>query len=444
MRSDPMCNSRPVFIHDMEQWGVEDFFVTSKLTSQYFEDIFERTYAWPHFIDHRTFRDYGETKTSAVLLSGGTGSARVWRHKVDPILQRSFVTTCLPHLGHVKGKRTSRMVIGEEYARWLNRAWFSVTDGTIRGHLVKKHFEIPGSHCILVTDYIPVLENAGFQDMKNCLFVDENNVVEKIDYLLDNVDLLKTVAKNGYDLVQSRHTLRHRPQIWEWFNLNKYLQAGQKIVQVGLFDSLQAVDRNSHIDNFRLKANVLDQKLLKEGDRLLLDKKFNEAISIYKKCLYFCDYMPEAQLRIGLCLLHMGKAKEALSYISRPRIWREKVLGIAAIDPIEQAYLVLAVICLGKMSEAILLSEEIRKFSNPESMLVYRLSQLLQENAQKTGETYNNPAKFWPSVHNTPYQEINLWFFAVIDILSANKQDEVKKMALEHSNIFKTSYQTIF
>ncbi|MDP4361108.1 glycosyltransferase, partial [Escherichia coli] len=76
----------------------------------------------------------------------------------------------------------------------------------------------------------PALEAAGFTDMQNCVFADEHDILDKLDYLFQNPDELERITNAGYQLVHSRHTLKQRDQIFQWFNLYKNLKSNQKIV----------------------------------------------------------------------------------------------------------------------------------------------------------------------------------------------------------------------
>ena len=63
--------------------------------------------------------------------------------------------------------------------------------------------------------------------MQNCVFADENNLLDKLDYLFKNRDELHSITNAGYNLVHSQHTLKQRNQIFQWFNLYKSLEPNQ-------------------------------------------------------------------------------------------------------------------------------------------------------------------------------------------------------------------------
>lgn len=113
------------------------------------------------------------------------------------------------------------------------------------GEVVRKHFEIPRANACLLTERTAAVEAAGFVDMENCVFVDGQNVVERLDYLFAHPDEIRRITKAGYSLIHACHTLSHRLQIYQWFMLNKGLQFGEKIIQSGPFGDLTKVQRIS-------------------------------------------------------------------------------------------------------------------------------------------------------------------------------------------------------
>ena len=66
------------------------------------------------------------------------------------------------------------MIVGENYARMINRSHFVVGCGGASHTLVSKIFEIPGARSILVTQDTETIRDAGFVDGENCLFVATN------------------------------------------------------------------------------------------------------------------------------------------------------------------------------------------------------------------------------------------------------------------------------
>ena len=101
------------------------------------------------------------------------------------------------------------------------------------------------------------------------MFVDGQNVVERLDYLFAHPDEIRRITKAGYSLIHSCHTLSHRPQIYQWFMLNKGLRFGEKIIQSSPFGDLTKVQLSSRQESVHIVGEARDRVLLKQGDLLL-------------------------------------------------------------------------------------------------------------------------------------------------------------------------------
>ena len=240
--ADGWCGARAGFISDMDLWGIETFFTICVSTSEHTPDISDKLFIWPNFIDSNLYRDYGENKTIPVLLTGQTGGLYPWREKISKVISNNFPHLALPHLGYESS--SSQMIYGQRYARAINASWFGPACGTVAKDIIRKQFEIPGSKSCLITERTPSIEAAGFADMKNCVFADEKDVVDKINYLFNNLEKLKEITNAGYNLVHSRHTMKQRDQIFQWFLLNKNLKTEDKIIQSNPFEPFQVVRKS--------------------------------------------------------------------------------------------------------------------------------------------------------------------------------------------------------
>src|SRR5262249_10141164 len=151
-----------------------------------------------------------------------------------------------PHFGwsSKKGKPSATGFLeGEKYAQLINSAWVAPTCGTIANEVVRKHFEIPACNTCLITQRTAALEAAGFVDMVNCVFADETDVLDKLEWLFERPDELARITSAGKQLVDSQHTMQQRDQVFQWFTLHKKLKPGEKIVQAaGPFAPLTIVE----------------------------------------------------------------------------------------------------------------------------------------------------------------------------------------------------------
>ena len=363
---DAFCGFHAAFFSDMERWGVETFFCIAVSMPEYLPEINDNLFVWPNFIDADIFRDYGQPKNIPVLITGSEQSMYPWRRRIHKIISQNYPSLICPHFGHTSERATSRMIHGEQYARTINASCFVPTCGTVAKEIIRKHLEVPGAKSCLITEKTPALEACGFVDMQNCVFADESDVLDKLDDLLQNPENLERITNAGYQLVQSRHTLKQRNQILEWFNLYKQLKPNQRIVQTSPFESLTIVESSSKIKNSPIIGYGLDRALLYQGDEKLFANKYDEAEALYLGCLNYINYQAEPKLRLALCNLYKGNAIIAHSWIVQPIKETLEIYKALNPDPVEWAYFIICHLCQGKLDDAIKLAEQYPSLYHPE------------------------------------------------------------------------------
>jgi hypothetical protein len=238
--------------------------------------------------------------------------------------------------------------------------------GTVAKDIVRKHFEIPGCNACLLTERSAALEAAGFVDMENCVFADESDVLDKLDHLFKNPDELGRITMRGHDLVHSRHTQKHRDQIYQWYRLNRDLQAHQRIIQTGPFGQLAVVDRASSRQSGHVASNGLHLHLLHDGDARRWRGDYAGAEAAYLKCSGYMRWMPEPKVGVALCRLNTGDAATAHAYLSQQIEFVLGGYGAVDPDPVEWAYYALSLLCLGKTTQAAAAAREFPWLRHPE------------------------------------------------------------------------------
>jgi hypothetical protein len=420
INSDAYCESRAASISHMEYWGIKIFFSLSVSMGEYTPEIAENLFIWPNFVDGSLYKDYGESKIIPVLFTGSQATHYPWRKRISKIVSQYYPSLICPHFGWSGKEITTRMIYGEQYARMLNASWFVPTCGTIAKEVVRKHFEIPASKSCLITEKTPALEAAGFIDMENCIFAGEHDILDKLDYLFQHPDELERITNAGYQLVHSRHTLKQRDQIFQWFNLYKNLQPDQKIVQTSPFDPLVIVDKSSEIKNSHIIGYGLDRVLLHEGDAKLWAGKYDEAETLYLKCLNYHAYIPEMKLRLALCNLYKGNAQIAVSWIVKPIKATLEVYKALDPDPVELAYFVITLLCQGKLDEAIRCAEQFPSLSHPELNRTRWIISILRNKEYILPPT--DQSKYRASIHKLPNRSLNDWIDNLYIMLKASQQ----------------------
>jgi hypothetical protein len=417
---DSWCDCRVGFISDMEHWGIETFFSICTTTAEHTPEIANNLFVWPNFIDSDIYRDYHQAKEVPILSIGLIHPLYPWRQKIYETVSSRYSLLTLPHLGYKSNAST--MIYGEQYARAINNSWFVPTCGTIAKEVVRKHFEIPGSKSCLITEKTQSVEAAGFVDMQNCVFANEKDVLDKLDYLFKNTDKLNEIINAGYELVQSRHTLKQRDQIYQWFNLHRNLKSTEKIIQLNPFKPFGIVEQSSGMTNKPIVCNGLHLELLHRGDEKLLEGKYDEAEALYLKCLHYMDWMREPKLKLAICNLHKGNADAAFHWIIEPVMNNLKIYNAADPDPIEWTYLIVSLLCKGKLNEAIIRSNQFPSLQHSELSRIRWAINHLQNKEDKIYTAPCNVAKQRYTVHQLPQQSLQEWITNLCVMLKACQQ----------------------
>ncbi|MGO6709797.1 glycosyltransferase family protein [Rhizobium leguminosarum] len=429
--ADAWCDRRAGFLSDMEQWGIEAYFAIATMTPEYMPAVKENLFVWPNFIDPDVYHDYGQQKVIPAMLTGQAYGLYPWRQTVFPMIRDRYPCLVSPQHAY-ESKLASQLLSGEAYARALNASLVVPTCGTMGGEVVRKHFEIPGAKACLVTERTPAVEAAGFVDMENCVFVDGHNVVERLDYLFAHPDEIRHITTAGYSLIHSRHTLSHRPQIYQWFMLSKGLQFGEKIIQSGPFGDLTKVQRISKQESVHIVGEASDRALLKQGDLLLEQGRVEEAKQCYARCLDYVSYLPEAKFRLAICALQQGDADRAYGLmVGLVKVTMTEYEALNP-DPVEWAYFLLALICRGQFERARRLQDFYPSLSHDE----FRRARLVIAQLGGSGDAavsgrYGRDRK---SIHQIPDRSDSEWLAWFSDILERCQQPDLANV-LRHAPV---------
>src|SRR3954468_16906581 len=285
LHADGFGEGRTGFLSDMDHWGVETFFTIATTAAEHTPAIAQNLFVWPNFVNPDVYRDYRLKKDVEVLFTGNKNTLYPWRQKMVGIIPKHFPSLLCSHPGYNSTKAAEKIVMGETYARLLNSAWLVPACGTVAKEIVRKHFEIPACKSCLVSEKSPGLESAGFVDMKNCVFADEHDVIEKLGYLLENRGELQAIIDAGHELVHSRHTMKQRDQVLQWLRLHQRLAPNQKIVQRNAFEPMKVVNDVEATESIHVRSEGGLASLMREGNQLLWDGAIEAAEKKYLQCV---------------------------------------------------------------------------------------------------------------------------------------------------------------
>jgi hypothetical protein len=350
--ADAWCETRSGILSDMDHWGIETFFTISTTAAEHAQEIADNLFVWPNFIDPATYHDYSESKIIPIILTGSQGPQYPWRRRIYKLVSEHYPSLSCPHHGYLSRSGSGQMLYGEQYARAINASMVAPVCGTVAREVVRKHFEIPGCNTCMITEKSPGLQAAGYADMKNCVFADEHDVVDKLAYLFEHPAELLAITHAGYKLVHSRHTLKHRSQLLQWFNLYKDLPPNSTIIQPAPFDPLVVIERSSNIASAHTRGDGVHLFLLRQGDEKLWAGKYEEAEALYRTCLTYMRALPEAKLKMALCNLYKGNARIASQWLFELVQYTLAEYKAIDPDPVEWAYYVISLLCRGNLKGA--------------------------------------------------------------------------------------------
>jgi tetratricopeptide (TPR) repeat protein len=409
----------------MEEWGIETFFSISTTMAEHTPEIADRLFIWPNFIDSEIYHDYGCIKNIPIMFSGHITSLYPWRQEVYDVVTKRFPCLTYPHLGYED--HSSLMIHGVQYSQAMNASWFVPTCGTLAMEVVRKHFEIPGSKSCLVTQESNSLLAAGFVDMENCVFATTSDITGKLDHLFENRQELNRIIDAGYNLVQTKHTLKQRSQIYDWYILNKHIKSNQKIVQRNPFKALEIVDNADFKNAEYIEGHGINLNLLREGDAKLYEGKLDEAEAFYSKCLNLIYWMPEPKLKLAICNLSKGNSQRAYEYLLDPI---ESNLGkyeASKPDPVEWAYFIISVLCKGDLLRSAVRARQFPTLKHPELNRARWLVNFIQGNIELPISDPGLGAKHNLSVHKLKEQSFEAWIEYVRQMLNACGQYDISR-----------------
>ena len=174
----------------------------------------EKIYWFPHSFNELFNIKFNSNPINKILLSGCICDAYPMRQRMFE-LKDKYPMDVLEHPKYCKNKLHN--IIGKKFIEKINEYRFAFTCclNSKIPYIVQKFFEIPGSGALLIgfEQHIKKqMEELGFVDMENYISVREDNLEEKLLWLLDsnNREIVEKIRISGYNFVNSTHTLEIR------------------------------------------------------------------------------------------------------------------------------------------------------------------------------------------------------------------------------------------
>lgn len=302
-------------------------------------------------IDHNIFYDRKSTRDIPLGMIGAgfcKGNAYPWRRDVyDTFIDRAPIfLSPRPH-ATISTLSSIHNIVGDEYAKLLGRCQVAFSCGGYSQMFVNKMLEIPACGSTLICEDSPIMQQMGFKDMENCVFIDKQNAVEKLDYLFSTTGLLNKISQAGFKLVHDNYTLA-KPGIFQhYLSLHKSLKENEIITQPNPFGPLQISDKNNPPSFFEREEPL--QEGYTRGFQNLLEDDLKGAEREFSEVLKRISYHSMGRLGMSIVFFQKGNPNDAIRILEQV-FYHVKVQGgiIGFNDPVICAYYALYCLALNK------------------------------------------------------------------------------------------------
>lgn len=184
---------------------------------KYLEVDKEKVYWIPHAFtdDHRN--SFNENPINKVLVSGKSGSIYPLRRfmiKEAALNKQKFSMLSHPNYKKFDYENLKGLQIGKNFGKALNNHVCCFTDCSSFQYILAKYFEIPASGSLLLaedTEYGD-MEKLGFIDNVNYIKCNKNNVISKVNWILNpvNANEINNIRLSGQHHVLNNHHISNR------------------------------------------------------------------------------------------------------------------------------------------------------------------------------------------------------------------------------------------
>ncbi|GAA0489772.1 hypothetical protein GCM10008986_14580 [Salinibacillus aidingensis] len=168
----------------------------------------------PHAVHLDIFKDYELEKDIPLLMMGAVSDYYPLRQRILEVYegQANFVYHRHPGYRHYSKKEEQQHIIGNRYARELNRAQITFTSPSVFHYPVLKYFEALACKTLLLAPTFNELEDLGFIPGSHFVSINEHNFKEKAAYFLEHETERNRIAEQGYHFIRKKHSTKLRAQ----------------------------------------------------------------------------------------------------------------------------------------------------------------------------------------------------------------------------------------
>ncbi|WP_408010744.1 glycosyltransferase [Pseudalkalibacillus sp. A8] len=190
---------------------IEHLFVQYRYAFLKWYPEFQNQMIWlPHHVPGHIFKDLKLQKDINLLMLGslikGFYPLRV---QMFNQLSKRPDFRYFQHPGY-RNIQSQKAIIGENYAKLMNRSKIFLTCDSVYKYPLLKYFESLGCGTLLLAPGSKELQELGFVNGETFVEVNEKDFLEKVNFYLRNEDLRNQIITNGKKLIQQRHTTEIR------------------------------------------------------------------------------------------------------------------------------------------------------------------------------------------------------------------------------------------
>jgi len=178
---------------------------------EFFPEFSNRMIWLPHHVNTNVFKDYGEKKSIDFLLMGS-----IHPH-IYPLRTRILKTmksvkgfVYYPHPGYRNFRHDEKALVGERYAREINRAKIFFTCDSKFHYPLNKYFEVLACNTLLLAPTFSELEDLGFLPNQHFVPITEHDFMQKARYYQRHAAVRKRIASAGFQMVRTNHSTKVR------------------------------------------------------------------------------------------------------------------------------------------------------------------------------------------------------------------------------------------
>lgn len=176
---------------------------------QTYPEFISRMHWLPHFVNTHIFKDYGLPKDIDYLMLGCT-TRKYYPLRHQMLNTMSFMPGFVYH-EHPGYKNFSlheqgALMIGENYAREINRAKIFLTCDSIYHYPLRKYFEVLACKSLLLAPSSQELSDLGFIPGVHYVAADPAHFKRQAKYYLSHAQEREAIIEQGYAFVRRQHS----------------------------------------------------------------------------------------------------------------------------------------------------------------------------------------------------------------------------------------------